>query len=110
MYADPNVLPILPSGVTTVSWNEALSHDSHAWSKAFVQCWPEWKVSLRRACVRYGMPRGAFERLSLHVLVNSQILLGMRDLLPGVRATPSRCVKVLIGPGTIVFTLMPCFP
>jgi hypothetical protein len=85
LYKDPKVLERLPSQADAVDWLGAVSHDRGRWLPAFRRCWPEWRTRLRALCEAFGLPRGAMERLSLIVLVNSQMAIGSLAFLERCR-------------------------
>ena len=52
---------------------------------AFRRCWPQWRCRLQSLSKSFGLPRGAMERLSLNLLVNSQLAVGCLELLQRCR-------------------------
>jgi hypothetical protein len=81
LYQNPNVLARLPSGADAICWAQAVPHDRGRWLSAFRRCWPQWRSRLQSLCKSFGLPQGAMERLSLAILVNSQLAVGCLDLL-----------------------------
>ena len=75
------VLPMVPAGTSSVCWQDAVSCDLAAWRAEFGRGWPEWKTRLERVCRQHGLPKGACQRLGLHLLLNSRSVLGCFDLL-----------------------------
>ncbi len=85
LYQNPNVLKRLPAHTDAVSWMQAVPHDRRRWLCAFRRCWPQWRWRLRSLSKSFGLPRGAMERLSLNLLVNSQLAVGCLELLQRCR-------------------------
>ena len=85
LYQDPNILQRLPPGADAVNWMQAVPHDRGRWHPAFRRCWPQWRARLQSLSKSFGLPRGAMERLSLNILVNSQLAVGCLGFLERCR-------------------------
>ncbi|MGO9114898.1 MAG: hypothetical protein ACLP9L_37275 [Thermoguttaceae bacterium] len=85
LYQNPNVLQRLPSKTDAVHWLWTVPHDRRRWHRAFCRCWPQWRSRLRSLSKTFGLPRGAMERLSLSILVNSQLAIGSLEFLERCR-------------------------
>ncbi len=85
LYRDAKTVPSLPCKVDAVSWMQAIPHDRARWRQAFRGCWPLWRERLESLSKSFHMPRGAMERLSLNILVNSQLALGSLRFLKRCR-------------------------
>ena len=85
LYKDPNALQRLPSGADAVNWVQAVSHDRGRWLPAFRRCWPQWRSCVRALSKSFGLPRGAVERLSDYIIVNSQLAVGSLQFLERCR-------------------------
>ena len=85
LYKDPNTPQRLPAGADAVDWMDVVSHDHGRWHSAFRRCWPQWRSRVQSLCKSFGLPRGAMERLSLSILVNSQLAVGSLAFLERCR-------------------------
>ena len=87
LYSKPNVTSQVPLGVPTFGWEQAIHCEMAAWRSEYERCRPEWTRRLRDVCTRLHLPRGAFETLSLQLMVASQRVAGSLQLLQ--RGRPS---------------------
>jgi hypothetical protein len=85
LYQNANVLNRLPPETDAVSWKQAVAHNRGRWLSNFRNCWPQWRSRLQVLCTSFDLPRGARERLSLSILVNSQLAVGCMDWLQRCR-------------------------
>jgi hypothetical protein len=81
LYNDPAILQKLPPGTNAANWEQAIVHDHRRWYPAFRRCWPQWRSRLDSLSKSFCLPRGAVERLSLGILVNSQLAVGCSAFL-----------------------------
>ena len=81
LYADDGVTHQVPAGIPHLPYREVMDFDARAWRREYQRCWPSWKRTLSDACARYGFPEGAFELLSLDLMVASQRVLGCLEFL-----------------------------
>ena len=58
-----------------------MDFDARAWRREYDRCRPSWERTIRDACARYGFPEGAFELLSLELMVASQRVFGCLEFL-----------------------------
>ena len=66
-------------------WMPAVAHDRGRWHPAFRRCWPKWRSRVQSLSQTFGLPRGGVERLSLDILVNSQLAVGCLQFLERCR-------------------------
>jgi hypothetical protein len=78
-------VPLLPDGTEVVKWDEAMRFRRDQWRTQYRRCLPEWSRRVRSVCQRYDVPRGAFELLSLQLMISSQRIEGARGLLEDTR-------------------------
>jgi hypothetical protein len=81
LHGDDGVAPLVPAGIPHLPYREVMDFDARAWRREYERCWPAWKRTLRDACARYGLPEGAFELLSLELMVASQRVFGCLGFL-----------------------------
>jgi hypothetical protein len=85
LYENPSVLQRLPAQSDAVRWGQAIRHDRNRWHPAFRRCWPQWRDRMQSLIKSFGLPHGSMERLSLSILVNSQLIVGCLGLLESCR-------------------------
>ncbi len=71
-YGNPALLPLLPERVPSIGWNHMPLGETRSWRNEYRRCRPEWKRTLETICRRLNLPRGAFEVLSLSLLLASK--------------------------------------
>ena len=81
LHGHDGVAPLVPAGIPHLPYREVMDFDARAWRREYERCWPSWKRTLRDACARYAFPEGAFELLSLELMVASQRVLGCLGFL-----------------------------
>lgn len=87
VYDYESVVSRLPPRVPGAAWEHIMAYDVKAWRAEYARCFPELKRSLTDVCRGYGLPEGAFESMSLNLLVASQRVAGCLEFLN--RTTPS---------------------
>ncbi len=85
LHGHDGVAPLVPAGIPHLPYREVMDFDARAWRREYERCWPSWKRTLRDACARYAFPEGAFELLSLELMVASQRVLGCLGFLEAHR-------------------------
>ena len=81
LHGHDGVAPLVPAGIPHLPYREVMDFDARAWRREYQRCWPSWKRTIRDACARYAFPEGAFELLSLELMVASQRVLGCLGFL-----------------------------
>jgi hypothetical protein len=81
LHGDDGVAQLVPAGIPHLAYREVMDFDARAWRREYERCWPSWKRTIRNACARYGLPEGAFELLSLELMVSSQRVFGCLGFL-----------------------------
>jgi hypothetical protein len=90
LQGNPGVASSIPPGVPSIRWEQMMTYDVRAWRAEYKRCWLEWKRVLRKLCRRFDFPSGAFELLSLNLMIASQRVAGCLDFLK--RHRPSAIV------------------
>jgi hypothetical protein len=85
VYGNDGVAPLVPAGIPRVPYREVMDFDARAWRREYERCRPSWERTIRDACARYALPDGAFELLSLELMVASQRVLGCLEFLEAHR-------------------------
>jgi hypothetical protein len=85
LHAQDGVAQMVPAGIPHLPYREVMDFDVRAWRREYERCWPSWKRTIRDACARYAFPEGAFELLSLELMVASQRVLGCLGFLEAHR-------------------------
>lgn len=85
LHGRDGVAQSVPAGIPHVPFREVMAFDVRAWRQEYQRCWPSWQRTLRDACARYVFPDGAFELLSLELMVASQRVLGCLEFLKAHR-------------------------
>ncbi len=85
LYGHDGVARLVPAGVPHLSYREVMDFDARAWRREYDRCRPSWERTIRDACERHGFPEGAFELLSLELMVASQRVLGCLEFLEAHR-------------------------
>lgn len=81
VYGNPAVLPHVPAGAVPMNWSDTMPHDPSVWSAAYRRCWPQWRTRLKAVCHSHGLPWGAYESLSLHILLHAEYAMGCAQYL-----------------------------
>jgi hypothetical protein len=81
LHGHDGVGQLVPAGIPHRSYREVMDFDARAWREEYDRCWPSWRRTIRDACARYALPEGAFELLSLELMVASQRVLGCLGFL-----------------------------
>jgi hypothetical protein len=81
VHGSDGVVPLVPAGIPHLPYREVMDFDARAWRREYQRCWPSWRRTMRDACARYSFPEGAFEVLSLELMVASQRVLGCLGFL-----------------------------
>lgn len=87
VFGRPNVVSCLPPGVPGARWEQVMAFDQRAWRAEYRRCRPEWERRLRSVCRGFRLPEGAFELLSLNLVLASQRVAGFSEFLK--RSRPS---------------------
>ena len=85
LHGHDGVAPLVPAGVPHVPYREVMVFDASAWRREYQRCWASWRPTIRDACTRFAFPEGAFELLSLDLMVASQRVLGCLKFLEAHR-------------------------
>ena len=85
LYGNDGVAPLVPAGIPHLPYREVMDFDARAWRREYERCRPSWQRTIRDACARYGLPDGAFELLSLELMVASQRVFGCLRFLEAHR-------------------------
>ena len=85
LHGHDGVAQLLPAGIPHLPYREVMDFDTRVWRREFARCWPSWERTIRDACARYDLPEGAFELLSLELMVASQRVLGCLGFLEAHR-------------------------
>jgi hypothetical protein len=85
LYGHDGVAQLVPAGIPHLPFREVMDFDARAWRREYDRCRPSWERTIRDACERHGFPEGAFELLSLELMVASQRVLGSLDFLEAHR-------------------------
>ena len=72
---------MVPAGIPHLPFREVMDFDARAWRREYERCRPSWGRTIRDGCERYAFPEGAFELLSLELMVASQSVLGCLGFL-----------------------------
>ncbi len=81
LYGHDGVAQLVPAGIPHLPFREVKDFDARAWRREYERCWPSWRRTIRDGCERYAFPEGAFELLSLELMVASQNVLGCLNFL-----------------------------
>jgi hypothetical protein len=79
------VAPLVPAGIPHVPYGDVMDFDVDAWRREYERCRHSWERSIRDVCARYAFPDGAYELLSLELMVASQRVLGCLGFLESLR-------------------------
>jgi hypothetical protein len=85
VHGRDEVAPLVPAGIPHLPYRSAMDFDVPAWRREYERCWPSWKRTIKDACARYAFPDGAFELLSLELMVASQRAFGWLTFLEAAR-------------------------
>lgn len=85
LHGRDEVAPLVPAGIAHRPYRDVMDFDVRAWRREYRRCWPSWKRTIKDACARYALPEGAFELLSLELMVASQRVLGCLGFLEAHR-------------------------
>ncbi len=81
LHGHDGVAELVPAGIPHLAYVEVMDFDARVWRREYQRCWPSWKRTIKDACARYDFPEGAFELLSLELMVASQRVLGCLQFL-----------------------------
>ena len=81
LHGQDGVASLVPAGIPHLPYREVMDFDARAWRREYERCRPSWESTIRDACTRYAFPEGAFELLSLDLMVASQRVLGCLGFL-----------------------------
>jgi hypothetical protein len=81
LHGRDGVAPLVPAGIPHLPSREVMDFDVRTWRREYDRCWPAWRQTIKDACVRYALPDGAFELLSLELMVASQRVFGSLKFL-----------------------------
>jgi hypothetical protein len=81
LHGQDGVARLVPAGIPHLPYREVMDFDARAWRREYERCRPSWESTIRDACARYALPEGAFELLSLELMVASQQVLGCLGFL-----------------------------
>lgn len=76
IHGDDGVVPLVPAGIAHLPSREVMDFDVRAWRREYDRCAPAWRRTIRDACRRHAFPAGAFELLTLELMVASQRVMG----------------------------------
>jgi hypothetical protein len=85
LHGHDGVAQSVPAGIPHIPYREVMAFDARAWRREYDRCWQAWRRTIKEACARYAFPDGAFELLSLELMVASQRVLGCLEFLEAHR-------------------------
>ena len=85
LYGHDGVAQSVPAGIPHLPFREVMDFDARAWRREYQRCRPSWERTIREACALYAFPEGAFELLSLELMIASQRVLGCLEFLEAHR-------------------------
>jgi hypothetical protein len=77
----PGAVPGLTASVPVVASEQAADYSPRTWRAEYGRCRAEWDSRVRDVCRTYDLPRGAFEVVSLNLMVSSQRIEGFLRFL-----------------------------
>ncbi len=85
LHGKPDVADRIASRIPNIAWGQVVTFGVKAWRQEYLRCWPGWKSRLADICRRFDLPKGAFELLSLDLIVASQRVAGCLEFLDRTR-------------------------
>ena len=79
--SQPAMMLRVPAGAEAVT-PRMMPLDRTGWLTEYRKCRPHWNQRLQRLCRKYRLPRGAGNRLALHMMYATQNISGCLALLP----------------------------